>query len=507
MPQPLELSLIRVFDMMKIPVGVGFLVGKNRALTCAHVVRKALGLKGFDDVPQGDILLDFPLLEGGKTIAGRVEVWDGKMDIAVLNLSDNPSADAKPARLVRKKNFQDHTFITFGFPRGHNDGVWVFDGRILKQVGSDKIQIECTTQTGYFIKPGFSGGAVWVEALDGVIGMIVEADLDPNVRSAFFLPVSKLVKFYPDLEEWIIAPTENESQLEGFQYVTALGGKRINSSPQTNEDIKYVNDISPKSKKPKIDSFKLFQDILKLDFLEQVDEVEKIIFDDDISAFLIHGKLEYGQRVLFRKLYDSIPRQESTKPIVIVLSSNLNTTTADRILQRIATDLPLGFDSLSTNIDQLCGQIWDALMNRWKTQNVVIVFDGVDQIDSATLKEVLNRFWYPLANKLKINMDARKIKDTKAILFLIDYKGCVREWGVCDIDANTYAIPRILPFIQPFSQEMIKDCWKYVDPLLRRLVKPEEIYSMSNQGIPLRIYEYICKSVEISWEGELIKWL
>ena len=42
------------------------------------------------------------------------------------------------------------------------------------------------------MEPGFSGGPVWDERLDAVVGMAVEADARPEVKAAFILPVDVL---------------------------------------------------------------------------------------------------------------------------------------------------------------------------------------------------------------------------------------------------------------------------------------------------------------------------
>ncbi len=55
------------------------------------------------------------------------------------------------------------------------------------------LQIEDTNVTGYRVQPGFSGGAVWDEQLDGVVGMVTVADRQPEVRAAFIIPTDRLV--------------------------------------------------------------------------------------------------------------------------------------------------------------------------------------------------------------------------------------------------------------------------------------------------------------------------
>jgi hypothetical protein len=61
MQESLEASLVRIRTANDRIEGAGFLVGERHILTCAHVVRKALGLAGYPvDPPPGVVSLDFP---------------------------------------------------------------------------------------------------------------------------------------------------------------------------------------------------------------------------------------------------------------------------------------------------------------------------------------------------------------------------------------------------------------------------------------------------------------
>ena len=92
MPQALERFLLRIFHSNGLAVGVGFLVDDWRALTCAHVVASALGLKAYPvDAPPDELTLDFPLIAPGQKLSARVVAWKipatGQGDVAVLMIS------------------------------------------------------------------------------------------------------------------------------------------------------------------------------------------------------------------------------------------------------------------------------------------------------------------------------------------------------------------------------------------------------------------------------------
>ena len=54
--------------------------------------------------------------------------------------------------------------------------------------------------------PGFSGTAVWDEALHGVVGMVVAAESKADTKAAFIIPTDKLIEAWPDLRAWATPP-------------------------------------------------------------------------------------------------------------------------------------------------------------------------------------------------------------------------------------------------------------------------------------------------------------
>ncbi len=211
MTTQLESSIVRIRAANGRTVGAGFLVTEKQVLTCAHVVAQALGLPdNAPEAPKGEVLLDFPLVAPEQRLTARVVCWqparpDGSGDVAGLELMDDPPAGASPIRLVKAEEPWGHPFRAFGFPRGFDNGVWA-SGRMLGREATGWLQIEDVKQTGYFVAPGFSGGPVWDETLDGVVGMTVAADTRQGVRAAFIIPTDRLVAAWPALATWAIPP-------------------------------------------------------------------------------------------------------------------------------------------------------------------------------------------------------------------------------------------------------------------------------------------------------------
>jgi tetratricopeptide (TPR) repeat protein len=194
---PFEASIVRLRSADGSIVGAGFLVADRQVLTCTHVVSDALGIPSdTEQPPAGTLHLDFPLIAPGDSYTARIVLWQLEDDIAGLELTNDRPAEAKPARFVDADDWWEHPFRAFGFPKGYDDGIWA-SGLLRGKQANGWVQIEDVKQTGYFVQPGFSGGLVWDDALEGVAGMIVATDTDESVRTAFIIPIEVLVRAWP----------------------------------------------------------------------------------------------------------------------------------------------------------------------------------------------------------------------------------------------------------------------------------------------------------------------
>lgn len=200
MRHQLDPAIVRINGHTGTAVGLGVLVGPGQVLTCAHVVRGALGLPDTPPLPPDvAIPVGFPLLDGAPTAAARVFLWRPELDVAGLAMDGALPPAARPVAFVSADDLWGHPFRAFGFPEGRAGGVWA--GGVLRGPQADGwLQID-TGPGGYHVAPGFSGGPVWDDALEGVVGLVTRADPKAGVRTAYVITLPLLFQAWPALAE------------------------------------------------------------------------------------------------------------------------------------------------------------------------------------------------------------------------------------------------------------------------------------------------------------------
>ncbi|MEH2171258.1 trypsin-like peptidase domain-containing protein [Nostoc sp.] len=210
--QTFRSAIARIFHANGAVVGVGFLVSgqtRNYILTCAHVVTSALSLpEDIVEAPNNDIFLDFPLIASGQQLKAKVVFWQPVVsnastsepeDIAGLQIEGQLPKETQAIQLIRANNIWQHPFRIFGFPNGHNDGVWA-TGVLRDGQGKGWVQLEDNKVTGYRIEPGFSGAPIWDETLVGVVGMAVAAEKRrEDIKTAFMIPAYVLIEAWDEI--------------------------------------------------------------------------------------------------------------------------------------------------------------------------------------------------------------------------------------------------------------------------------------------------------------------
>ena len=208
----IDKSAVRIYDTRTKIAGCGFFLA-GCIITCAHVVKHALGIAHNSTTRPLDIVsFDFPLLNSRTILAGRVNKWFTEADVTSLEILSPLPENISAPRLIKADNLWGHSFRAYGFPRGHDEGVWA-SGRILHKVSNGWLEIEDVKQTGLFVQPGFSGGAIWDEEYHGIVGMVIGSDANLQSRVAYVIPTNKLIELFPEIEEYAVKPIDIDLQI------------------------------------------------------------------------------------------------------------------------------------------------------------------------------------------------------------------------------------------------------------------------------------------------------
>src|SRR5262249_23900805 len=195
MSEPLKPAIVRIFNPSDEIVGGGFLVSERHIITCAHVVNLAFGRsKTNTEKPDGEIILDFPLIAFDQKLKAEVIEWfppeefhnlTGKpQDIAVLKLKEDPPERCASTSLVFGDDLWNHDCRALGFAK--SQGRWV-PVIARDEVAGRWIQVE-SGDTEYSLEPGYSGTAVWDDQLNGVVGMVIAGEAKQEVRTKIETP-------------------------------------------------------------------------------------------------------------------------------------------------------------------------------------------------------------------------------------------------------------------------------------------------------------------------------
>jgi len=196
------------------PGGAGCLVTADLVLTCAHVVSDALDRPREDTVAAGTtVRVGFPLAtagDRGAEVPAEVLHWvpirpDRSGDLAVLRLREPAPQGARPLPVTWVRDVWHHRARAVGFTGGEPGGIW-FRGRLGGRTGEGWLQLSRADGQTTHVREGFSGGPVWDEELDAVIGLVVAAQTGQDGQ-AFVLHTGTIARELPDLVPFLDPPS------------------------------------------------------------------------------------------------------------------------------------------------------------------------------------------------------------------------------------------------------------------------------------------------------------
>ena len=247
------------------------------------------------------ILLNFPHLENSTRFKPTLISIDNELDIAILKFPDEPKLpkEALPAPLIKPdREIINHRYIAFGFPENYDDGVWA-EGLIIESVAGGRIQIVDEKTTGYMVEPGFSGGPVWNSTLGGVVGIVVQADQDPQKRAAFAIPNKQLVELETS-DSLNFNLIDDRDDLTLREYLLAIYKKDIDEEDHfipLRLRLEAHNSYAESSEKP-------YDDLSEL--LEEHNNQDFIIFGGPGSG-KTNLLLDFQQKLLKNQIIQNLP--------------------------------------------------------------------------------------------------------------------------------------------------------------------------------------------------------
>ena len=272
------------------------------------------------------------------------------------------------------------------------------------------------------------------------------------------------------------------------------------------EQIKRFNQADNPSLEDRENFDLLYKSILKLGYWEQHNSFEEIANKYSYGVFLIQGKSkEYGQRWLLNRLASILPNSLTTKNIVIDLNRTSTRTDIVAVWNEFACRVYLPEGSSPA-------QIAKSICNLWKSQNVVIAFNNVDETIKENLSDLLNDFWSSLVQiMLKIENEEHTFK---LFIFFLDYQNLVSQWNVGFVEnfnSDWQPIyPLGLPAINSFSDKDLRDWLNYQGDSLPEKIRDNKVETvktlLEKQGVPMPTLRKICDLCGCNWFEQEGKW-
>ena len=161
----------------------------------------------------------------------------------------------------------------------------------------------------------------------------------------------------------------------------------------------------------------LFHEILNADFKHQIPVVKEVIQNHQTAAFLIHGEQYCGQQLLVTRLSHLKPKWKSISPIKVDVGQRAVGGRLPYLWQQLTSWFGLPKDAQSHHIiERVC--------DRLLTQDVIFIFDRVNDMQPRVLSGWLKEFWQPLVARVEEDYPSNQ-RDTHLVMFLVDNNGSV----------------------------------------------------------------------------------
>ncbi|ODH02967.1 hypothetical protein A4S05_21775 [Nostoc sp. KVJ20] len=279
--------------------------------------------------------------------------------------------------------------------------------------------------------------------------------------------------------------------------------------------------ITNNNNQDKLKKEDLYNHLLNLDFIDQVELFLSFVNKCSIGAYIIHGEKGYGQKWLLKRLILSTTKHNPANiiPINIDINNYSNPNISVRIRKQLSNKYGITdknpIDN-EQNSDDIIDKIIEAVCTNLKFESVIIILDEGNAVLAPDINKFIEKLWKPLTKKVK--NDYRCDHQHKLLLFVVDLKGSVDQWNIplANLSQNNYEPHLIikLPKIQKITCGILTG-WidNKIDILPIELINKirinvEEILANKCQGgEPLSVLEYICGEWGYDWYDLEDKWL
>ena len=221
MPHAIEASTLRILKSTGETVGTGFLVSKNLAVTCAHVV-KILGASAGDTID-----IRFTGKSAATTARLLPEYWrpDDLTDIAILEVHEVP-VGIFPLRMGRASESRlKNDLYTFGYAIAADEqGIGGLGTFITLKPEGNFIQFRM-----HEANHGHSGAPIYDDQRGVVVGMIKKGHTGTgrNAETTFAIPTETIWQVCPDLRPVIPPLPRRNPIVEGINLLPYDYDQRI----------------------------------------------------------------------------------------------------------------------------------------------------------------------------------------------------------------------------------------------------------------------------------------
>ncbi len=254
---------------------------------------------------------------------------------------------------------------------------------------------------------------------------------------------------------------------------------------------------------------RLYQALLKLGYRKQVLTFRKFVQNYPVSAFLIHGGVEYGQRWLLNRLVVQHTRDSITgKVIKFNLTRVARRSDVAALWRELGSRVGLGRQGEISAIVERVYQ-W------WQTQNVLIIFNEVDYLPEFFLNSLLQEFWKPLA--IRAWQTGKPSSPYRLLMFLIDNDGCVGDWKIPFVETlepswmpdvpvklakiSEFSEPELTSWLEFSSDDLPIEWFERLDETTQTIIDNSEF------GIPEPALSEICRMAGFDWYEKEDTWM